>query len=154
MPPEIGYENMFQRNERKEDTGALLTCVPTRFDGNHLSREEWKDHVAVRYGRRPKGLPARCDGCGAGFTVEHGLNCKCGGLIGIRHDEECQEWVHLNKLSHSNARVRTEPQIFYGSDVRVEQGTILDSGNRPQVEGGNQEGRDGDLGGESRGDVS
>ncbi|KAL7524674.1 hypothetical protein ACHAWF_001046, partial [Thalassiosira exigua] len=124
--------------ERKEDTGALLTCVPTRFDGNCLSRKEWKDHVAVRYGRRPKGLPARCDGCRAGFTVEHGLNCKCGGLIGIRHDDQCREWVHLNKLCHSNASVRTEPQIFYGSNV----------------EGGNQEGRDGDLGGESRGDVS
>ncbi|KAL7526426.1 hypothetical protein ACHAWF_001761 [Thalassiosira exigua] len=139
--------------ERKEDTGAL-PCVPTHFDGNYLSRKEWKDHVAVRYGRQPKGLPACCDGCGAGLTVEHGLNCKCGGLIGIRHGDECQEWVHLNKVAHSNARVRTEPQIFYGSDVRAGQGTILDSGNGPQVEGGNKEGRDGDLGGESRGEVS
>ncbi|KAL7523414.1 hypothetical protein ACHAWF_000512 [Thalassiosira exigua] len=105
--------------ERKEDTGVPLTCVPTRFNSKCLSREEWKDRVAVWYGPRLKGLSARCDGCGAGFTVKHGLNCKCGGLIGIWHGDQCQEWVHLNKLSHSNARVRTEPQIFYGSDVRA-----------------------------------
>ncbi|KAL7553393.1 hypothetical protein ACHAWF_016670 [Thalassiosira exigua] len=141
--------------ERKADTGALLTCVPTHFDGNCLSPEEWNDHMALRYGWRTKGLPSRCDGCEAGFTVEHGLNCKCvGGLVGMRQDDKCQEWVHLTMIAFSNTRVQTKPQIFYGSDVRAGQGTILDSGNGPQVEGGNLWGGDGDLGDRSRGDVS
>eukprot|EP00804_Cyclotella_cryptica_P014861 CCRYP_020381-RD/>CCRYP_020381-RD protein AED:0.47 eAED:0.56 QI:0/-1/0/1/-1/0/1/0/39 len=31
---------------------------------------------ACGMGRPPRGLPRKCDGCGAGFTVEHGLSIK------------------------------------------------------------------------------
>ncbi len=60
---------------------------------------------------RPKGLQDRCDGdgCGKGFTVEHALSCKKGGLVNMRHDDGRDEWAHLCSLALSEARVGTEP---------------------------------------------
>eukprot|EP00804_Cyclotella_cryptica_P021415 CCRYP_019556-RB/>CCRYP_019556-RB protein AED:0.57 eAED:0.40 QI:0/-1/0/1/-1/0/1/0/71 len=43
----------------------------------------------------PRGLPRKCDGCGAGFTVEHGLNCKKGGQVSLRHNDVRDEWAHI-----------------------------------------------------------
>ncbi|KAL7474011.1 hypothetical protein ACHAW6_000020, partial [Cyclotella cf. meneghiniana] len=56
------------------------------------------------------------DGCGEGFTVEHALNCKKGGLVGIRHDDARDECAHLSSLAFTNARVVMEPTILYGND--------------------------------------
>ena len=57
--------------------------------------------------------------CGAGLTLEHGLSCKKGGLVGIRHDDVCDEWAHLCSIALSNSRVVTEPAIFYGNGTRA-----------------------------------
>ena len=53
------------------------------------------------------------------FTVEHGLNCKKGGLVGIRHDNARDEWACLCSLAMNSSSVRTKPTIFYCN----EQGT-------------------------------
>ena len=68
---------------------------------------------------RPKGLPSHCDGCSEGFTVEHGLSCKKGGLVGQRHDDVRDELAHLCSTALSESRVSTEPEIFYGRGVRA-----------------------------------
>ena len=68
------------------ETGAWLTLTPSRFDGTQLTAEEFRDNVALRYGLRPKDLPDCCDGCGEHLSIEHGLSCKKGGLVCIRHD--------------------------------------------------------------------
>jgi hypothetical protein len=62
-------------------TGAWLSAIPNRFDGTELSREEFQDNLAIRYGLHPRGLPKRCDGCNKPFLVEHGLSCKKGGAL-------------------------------------------------------------------------
>ncbi|KAL7475331.1 hypothetical protein ACHAW6_001261, partial [Cyclotella cf. meneghiniana] len=107
--------------ERQAATGAWLTTIPDRFGGTELSKTEWHDNVSIRYGWRPLALPDRCDGCGEGFTVEHGLNCKKGGLVSIRHDDVRDEWAHLCSLSLSSSRVTVEPTIFYGGGVTASQ---------------------------------
>ena len=33
----------------------------------------------VTYMQHPADLPACCDGCGADFTLQHGMDCKKGG---------------------------------------------------------------------------
>ena len=43
--------------------------------------------LAIRYLRHPADLPACCDGCGADFTLQHGMDCKKGGLVIQRHNE-------------------------------------------------------------------
>ncbi len=77
-----GERKMAKRLERMGKTGAWLSAIPNRFDGTELSREEFQDNLAICYGLRPRGLSERCDGCNKPFSVEHGLNCKKGGLCG------------------------------------------------------------------------
>lgn len=52
-----------------------------------LSPKEFRDGLALRYGRSPVELPPHCDGCGESFTVDHALTCRRGGLIIRRHNE-------------------------------------------------------------------
>ena len=52
-----------KRLEQVGETGAWLSVIPNRFDGTELSREEFQDNLAIRYGLRPRGLPEQCDGC-------------------------------------------------------------------------------------------
>eukprot|EP00804_Cyclotella_cryptica_P025021 CCRYP_015947-RE/>CCRYP_015947-RE protein AED:0.35 eAED:0.35 QI:0/-1/0/1/-1/0/1/0/165 len=100
-----------------KETGAWLAVIPDRFSGTALSLQEWHDNLSLRYGKTPKGLPRKCDGCGAGFTVEHGLSCKKGGLVSIRHDDVRDEWAHLCGLALTSSRVTTEPLIHYGDGM-------------------------------------
>jgi hypothetical protein len=108
-----------KRMERTTAAGAWLSTIPDRFSGTELTREEWMDNVAIRYGRRPANLPDHCDGCGAGLTMEHALSCKRGGLVGIRHDDVRDEWAHLCSIALTDSRVVIEPTIFYGNGSRA-----------------------------------
>ncbi len=136
-----GGPKVAKRLGRMKETGAWLTVIPDRFGGTVLSLQEWHDNLSLRYGKTPKGLPRSCDGCGAGFTVEHGLNCKKGGLVTIRHDDVRDEWAHLCGLALTSSRVTTEPLIKYGDDLRATPGQTIRREN------------DAILGEEARGDV-
>ena len=59
-----------KRLTRIAGCGAWLTRLPTRFEGNQVTEEEWHDNVSLRYGMRPVHLPQQCDGFGANFSVE------------------------------------------------------------------------------------
>ena len=76
-----------KRLERLPSTGAWVSMIPNRLNGTMLSAEEWRDNARLRCDMRPNDLCSHCDGCGAGFTVEHGLSCKKGGLVVQRHDD-------------------------------------------------------------------
>ncbi len=105
------------------ETGAWLSVIPNRFDGMELTREEFQDNLAIRYGLRPRGLPERCDGCNEPFTVEHGISCKKGGLVGQRHDDVCKELAHLCSMALTPSRISSKPEIFYGRELTVAQRT-------------------------------
>jgi hypothetical protein len=116
-----GGRKMAKRLDRMSETGAWLSAIPNRFDGTELSREEFQDNLAIRYGLRPRGLPDRCDGCNEPFSVEHGLNCKKGGFVGQRHDDVCEELAHLCSMALTAARISSEPEIFYGRGLTAAQ---------------------------------
>ena len=124
----------------------MLSTIPNRFSGTELTREEWFDNVAIRYGKRPSNLPDQCDGCGAGLTLEHGLSCKKGGLVGIRHDDVRDEWAHLCSIALTDSRVVTEPAIFYGNGTRATTTNATTNATTPN-------GRNSAPGDEARGDV-
>jgi hypothetical protein len=135
-----------KRMERAAVAGAWLSTIPNRFSGTELTRDEWFDNVAIRYGNRPANLPDHCDGCGAGLTLEHGLSCKKGGLVGIRHDDARDEWAHLCSIALTDSRVVTEPAIFYGNGTRATATNAATNATNPS-------GRTNTPGDEARGDV-
>ena len=64
-----------------------LSVIP--MEGNYfdLSPCEFRDAMALRYGRIPVDLPTHCDADGEIFTVNHALNYSKGGLVYGRHNE-------------------------------------------------------------------
>ena len=123
------------------ECGAWIVLQPNKLNGTCLSAEEWRDNARLRYGLKPIGLCTHCDGCGAGFTVEHGLSCKKGGLVGIRHDDVRDEAGALAAMALTNSKVSYEPTIYYGRGVTAGQQTHTTHTQRNA------------LGDEARGDV-
>ncbi|KAL7474735.1 hypothetical protein ACHAW6_000694 [Cyclotella cf. meneghiniana] len=105
--------------ERAANAGAWLSTIPDRFSGTELTKEEWFDNIAIQYGNRSANLPDQCDGCGASLMLEHGLSCKKGGLVGIHHDNVCDEWAHLCSIALTDSRIVIKPAIFYGNRMRA-----------------------------------
>ncbi|KAL7474427.1 hypothetical protein ACHAW6_000401 [Cyclotella cf. meneghiniana] len=107
------------RMECATAAGAWLSTIPDRLSGTELTKDEWLDIVAIRFGRRPTNHPDQCDGCSASLTLEHGLSCKRGRLVSIHHDDVRNEWAHLCSIALTNSQIVTEPSIFYGNGSRA-----------------------------------
>ena len=97
---------------RAVSTGQFLQVLPCPENGTVLSRVEYCDAVALRYGLTPPDLPARCDGCNAAFDLRHALSCKCGGLVILRHNDIRDELGDLFCKGLSPSQVRDEPRIY------------------------------------------
>ena len=72
--------------------------------------------MRLRYGMVPHNLCSHCDRCVQAFNVEHALNCKKGGLVGIRHDDVRDEAGAVAAEALSKGRVSYEPFINYSKD--------------------------------------
>ena len=68
--------------------------------------------------------PTHCDGCGAKFSIAHGLECEKGGLVIQRHDEIKFRLQDLAARALIPSESRDEPQIYPGrsADVEVTEG--------------------------------
>ena len=97
--------------ERGKNTGGWLSIIPDIVNGMSLSKGAFRDSLRMRYGLELVGLPKKCDGCGAKFSVEHALACKKGGLVTVRHNEVRDELAYLATLATNSSRVRGEPLI-------------------------------------------
>ena len=75
----------FQASSEKGASRWLSTLLIAEH-GFALHKEAFRDALCLRYGWRPAGLPTTCV-CGKNFSVEHALNCPCGGLPSMRHNE-------------------------------------------------------------------
>ena len=64
-----------------------LSVIPLESNHFDMSAIEFRDALALRYGRLPVNLPSHCDADDNPFTVDHALNCARGGLIYARHNE-------------------------------------------------------------------
>ena len=86
----ISEANDFHRRtlQRARDSlSAWLLVPPIVKDNFDLSANEFRDGLALRYGKPLLQIPPVCDGCGSAFTVTHALDCRKGGLVTQRHNE-------------------------------------------------------------------
>ena len=73
-----------------------LAALPLQRYGFTLTKAEFKDGLALRYGWQPKNLPPVCP-CGEPFTVAHSLHCAKGGYTHIRHNEIRDTFANIMK---------------------------------------------------------
>ena len=108
-----GFDRTHQRifEHAKDSLSAWLTVLPLEWDGFDLTAIEFRDDLALRYGKPLLQLPPFCDGCGLDFTITHALDCKKGGLIVQRHYEIRDT---IQRLGWS--QVTKEPTICSSTD--------------------------------------
>ena len=71
-------------NEKGSST--WLSVVPLKSHGYHLHKGAFRDALCLRYGWDPPHLPDSCT-CEALFSIDHALNCPCGGFPSLHHNE-------------------------------------------------------------------
>ena len=84
-----GFSESKQRTVRRaidHPIGAWLSVLPCPKNDSVLSPREFRDGLAIRYQKPLLQMPGTCDGCGALFSLEHGLNCANGGNLIRRHN--------------------------------------------------------------------
>ena len=104
------------RMDRSKETGAFLTASPRTYNGTVLSKVEWFDNVRIRVGLPPNNLSPICSGCGTQFTVDHAMQCKKGGLVTLRHNDQRSTLHLLCAQAHKPSEVFDEPLIHPGRD--------------------------------------
>ncbi len=111
---DLCHQGDSRRLNRVAATGSWLTVDPDEANGTTLTPEEFRDSARLRLGLTPLNLPSTCDGCMAPFTVDHGLSCKQGGLVTMRHNDVCHEWHGLCAAAFHPLAVTDEPLIHPG----------------------------------------
>ena len=84
---------------------SWLSVIPRAADGYDLSAKQFRDRIAERYGKQPLSLPSQCDGCGADFSLQHGLDCPKGGLVKKGHDQLRDVCAALSDLAWGGVNV-------------------------------------------------
>ena len=63
----------------EKGASTWLTVLPLKCHGCFFHKGAFRDTLCLRYGWTPSYLPSHCT-IGDEFTVEHLLQCKCGGF--------------------------------------------------------------------------
>ena len=88
-----------------------------------MSADEFRDSLALRYGRIPKNFPTHCDADGKIFNVNHALNCPRGGLVYGRHNESRD--LNCDLLELAGLKQVTSEPIIRESDSNERMGFVL-----------------------------
>jgi hypothetical protein len=96
--------------QQAKEKGASnwLSAIPLEEQGFTFTKGEFRDALALRYNKQLRGLPSKCP-CGQKYDVNHGLNCKKGGFVIIRHNNIRD--FEANLLSKVVVDVEMEPML-------------------------------------------
>ena len=67
---------------KEKGASCWLNALPLKKDHFDLTKSEFRDGIALRYGWEPVKLPSNC-ACNERFTVSHALHCPKGGYTHI-----------------------------------------------------------------------
>ena len=79
-----------------------------------MSSTQFRDQLAIRYGHKPSFLPSICDGRGAPFSLQHGLDCHKGGPIKRGHNDLRDSDARLADLAWGVVTI--EPEMIPEGD--------------------------------------
>ena len=105
LPPNTA-RHMKQASEK--GASGWLSVLPLADQGFSLSKGEFRDAIALRYGENIPDLPSKCP-CGEVFNINHALNCKRGGFVIMRHNDVRD--FEANLLRDICNDVETEPPL-------------------------------------------
>ena len=71
-----------------------LNAMPLKKYNFNLSKSEFQDGIALRYGCEPPKLASNCV-CGEPFTVANALHCPRGGYTQLRHNDIRDSFANL-----------------------------------------------------------
>ena len=92
----------------EKGASSWLTALPIVEHGFALHKGAFIDAISLRYGWTPPHLPSHCI-CGSTFSIDHAMNCKCGGFPSIRHNELRNITAEL--LTETSSNVLIEPPL-------------------------------------------
>ena len=70
----------------EKGSSSWLTALPLKEHGFWLSKQDFRDAVALRYSWQLENTPLTCV-CGKDFSADHAMTCTFGGFPTIRHNE-------------------------------------------------------------------
>ena len=70
----------------EKSTSSWLNAMPMKRYHFDLTKSEFRDGIALRYGWVPVKMPSLC-ACNENFTAEHALYCPKGGYMYMRQNE-------------------------------------------------------------------
>ena len=92
-------------------TGARMSVQPYTINGTDLGDQEYFYVLFLCYIIDPPDLPSACDGFGAGFSVNHALYCKKGGLVTTHHNNLCDRVADMSGKEFTPTHVRKYPLV-------------------------------------------
>ena len=69
----------------EKGASCWLNALPIKRYNFNLTKSEFRDGIALRYGWEPRHLPVNCP-CGKTFSISHALHGAKGGYTHMRHD--------------------------------------------------------------------
>ena len=110
---------------------SWLTALSIKKHGFVLHKGAFCDALCLRYGWTPLHLPSHCV-CGSNMSIEHALNCKCGGFPSLRHNELRD--ITADLLTEICPDVQVEPALQALSGERFSyQSAITDDNARADI---------------------
>ena len=87
-----------------------------------LTKSEFRDVIALRYGWDPVNMPLLC-ACNENFTVAHALHCSKGGYTHMRHNDS---FANLLSDSFHDVEIETHLQPLQGETFAPKSTTTVD----------------------------